>query len=78
MNSKVGYALLLALTLLIVLPAVRTVNATPAQYAAGSPVIVADGSPGPPPVPPLVTPQEPWLVADGSPGPPPVPPLVGS
>ena len=72
MNSKVAYALLLALTLLIVLPVLSTVNATPAQHASGSSVVVADGSPGPPPTPNpwLVPQQEPLLVADGSPGPP--------
>jgi hypothetical protein len=76
MNSKVVYAFLLALTLLIVLPVHSTVNATPAQHASSNSVFVTDGSPGPPPVPPLAIQQEPLLVADGSPGPPPVPPLA--
>ena len=87
MNSKVVYALLLALTLLIVLPVLGTVNATPTGNSAladGTPApppvpnpyllpeLVAEGTPAPPPVPnPL--PAEPELVADGSPGPPPVP-----
>ena len=76
MNSKVVFALLFALALLIVLPVHSTVNATPAQIVSGSSVLVADGSPGPPPIPPLVMPQEPLLVADGSPGPPPIPPAA--
>ncbi|HEX4381024.1 MAG TPA: hypothetical protein VH022_13370 [Candidatus Acidoferrum sp.] len=74
MNSKVVYAVLLALTLLIVLPVFGTVNATSSHHFRAQPTLVADGSPGPPPVPhPNVVPQEPELVADGSPGPPPVP-----
>jgi hypothetical protein len=74
MNLKAVYALLLVLTLLIVLPTLSTVNATPAQHVSGNSVLVADGSPGPPPVPnPWLLPAEPELVADGSPGPPPVP-----
>jgi hypothetical protein len=76
MNWKVAYALLFALALLIVLPVHSTVNATPAQHVSSHSVLVTDGSPGPPPVPPLGSPQEPLLIADGSPGPPPVPPLA--
>jgi hypothetical protein len=72
MNSKVGYASLLTLALLIVLPALSTVNATSAQNIR-SHSLIADGTPAPPPVP------NPWfqhdaaLVADGTPAPPPVP-----
>ena len=69
MNSKVVYALLLMLTLLIVLPVLSTVNATPTQNAGGHSALVADGSPAPPPVPPA-------LLADGSPAPPPIPPML--
>ena len=67
MNSKVVYAALFALTLLIVLPVFGTVNATSTQLA-GYAALVADGSPAPPPVP-----HPDFLVADGSPAPPPVP-----
>jgi hypothetical protein len=71
MNSKVVYAVLLALTLLIVLPLLSTVNATSTHQANGQTVLFADGSPGPPPTPHLN--EQPMLVAAGSPGPPPVP-----
>ena len=67
MNSKVVYAALFALTMLIVLPVFGTVNATSTQFA-GIAALVADGSPAPPPVP-----HPDFLVADGSPAPPPVP-----
>lgn len=66
MNSKVVYAFLLMLTLLIVLPVFSTVNATPPQ-TNGHSAFVADGTPAPPPVP------HPDFVADGTPAPPPVP-----
>jgi hypothetical protein len=56
MNSKAVCAFLLALALLIVLPVLSTVNATPAQHVSGNSVLVADGSPGPPPAP------NPWLL----------------
>jgi len=71
MNSKVVYAVLLALTLLIVLPVLSTVNATSAHQARGQTVLFAAGSPGPPPTPHLN--EQAMLVAAGSPGPPPVP-----
>jgi hypothetical protein len=72
MNSKAVCAFLLALALLIVLPVLSTVNATPVQHVSGNSVLVADGSPGPPPAPnPWLL--EPVMVADGSPGPPPAP-----
>ena len=67
MNSKVVYAALFALTLLIVLPVFGTVNATSTPLA-GNAALVADGSPAPPPVP-----HPDFLIADGSPAPPPVP-----
>ena len=73
MNSKVVYALLLALTLLIVLPVLSGVNATSTLHAGDHPALVAAGSPGPPPVPNPWLQPEPELVAAGSPGPPPVP-----
>ncbi len=70
MNSKVVYAVLFVLALLIVLPVLSTVNATAPRHASGN-TMVADWSPGPPPVP--HPDAEPLLVADGSPGPPPTP-----
>jgi len=84
MNSKVVYASILMLALLIVLPVLSTVNATPTQNAGGHSALVADGSPAPPPVPPALLadgspappPIPPMLVADGSPAPPPVPPVL--
>jgi len=66
MNSKVVYAVLLALTLLIVLPVLSTVNATSAHQARGQTVLFAAGSPGPPPTPHLN--EQAMLVAAGSPG----------
>jgi hypothetical protein len=73
MNSKVVYAALFALTLLIVLPVLTGVNATSPLHADGHSALVAAGSPGPPPVPNPWLQPEPELVAAGSPGPPPVP-----
>lgn len=73
MNPKVVYAVFLALTLLIVLPVLSGVNATSVPQAGGHAVLVADGSPGPPPSPNPWLVSEPDLVADGSPGPPPSP-----
>ena len=67
MNSKVVTAILFTVALLIVLPVLSTVNATP----GGNSALVADGTPAPPPVPnPYLLPE---LVADGTPAPPPVP-----
>jgi hypothetical protein len=67
MNSKVVTAILFTVALLIVLPVLGTVNATPSDNSA----LVADGTPAPPPVPsPYLLPE---LVADGTPAPPPVP-----
>ena len=67
MNSKVVTAILFTVALLIVLPVLGTVNATPGGHSA----LVADGTPAPPPVPnPWLVPE---LVADGTPAPPPVP-----
>jgi hypothetical protein len=71
MNSKVVYAALLTLTLLIVLPVLSTVNATSTHQVNGQTVLFAAGSPGPPPTPHLN--EQSILVAAGSPGPPPVP-----
>lgn len=73
MNSKVIYASILMLALLIVLPVVSTVNATPAQNASGNSAVVADGTPAPPPVPNPWFQSAPELLADGTPAPPPVP-----
>jgi hypothetical protein len=69
MNPKVVTAIFFTVALLMVLPVLGTVNATP----SGNSAFVADGTPAPPPVP------NPWfqpaseLVADGTPAPPPVP-----
>src|SRR5579863_906443 len=84
MNSKVIYASILMLAPLIVLPVLSTVNATPAQNAGGHSAVTADGSPAPPPIPPVLVadgspappPIPPVLVADGSPAPPPIPPVL--
>src|SRR6202451_2064606 len=66
MNSKVVTAILFTVALLIVLPVLGTVNATPTGNSA-----LADGTPAPPPVPnPYLLPE---LVAEGTPAPPPVP-----
>ena len=76
MNSKSVYAVLLALTLLIVLPVLGTVNATSALHSNGNTAIVAEGSPGPPPVPHPNA--DPFLMAEGSPGPPPTPHAIAA
>src|ERR1700744_6216856 len=68
MNSKIIYAALLMLALLIVLPVVSHGNANTAQNISGHSTLTADGSPGPAPVP-----HGNVLVADGTPAPPPVP-----
>jgi hypothetical protein len=73
MNSKVVYALFLGLTLLIVLPVVSTVNASPTQNLSGRSALVADGTPAPPPAPNPWLQPAPELVADGTPAPPPAP-----
>ena len=57
MNSKVVYAVLLTLTLLILLPVLSTVNAAPGLHVSGNSALVASGSPGPP------LPLLPWKVA---------------
>jgi hypothetical protein len=68
------FALFLALTLLILLPVVGSVNISASDYDISASVLVAEGSPGPPPVPSAI--HQPVLVAEGSPGPPPVPSAV--
>jgi hypothetical protein len=68
MNNKIVSATFLTLALLILLPALSTVNAT-AQNAGSHSALVADGTPAPPPVPH----PDALLVADGTPAPPPVP-----
>jgi hypothetical protein len=73
MNSKVVYASLLALALLIVLPVLSTVNATSAQNINAQSALVADGTPAPPPAPNPWFQPTPELVADGTPAPPPAP-----
>ena len=84
MNSKGICKPILMLALLIVLPVLSTVNATPAQNAGGHSALVADGTPAPPPIPPALVadgtpappPIPPTLVADGTPAPPPIPPTL--
>jgi hypothetical protein len=66
MKRNTFLALLLALTLLMLLPVVGSVNVSSSDYNP-----IASGSPGPPPMPNVV--NEPVLVASGSPGPAPVP-----
>lgn len=52
MNKNASYAfILLALTLLIVLPVIDSVNATPNDNAGSNSMLFASGSPLPPPVP---------------------------
>jgi hypothetical protein len=77
MNRKELRVALLALAALIVAPVGAIVNFNRHLNVAegspipppGPPVMIAEGSPIPPPVPPV-------LVAEGSPIPPPVPPLA--
>ena len=74
MNRKSLNALILALTLVIVLPAITGVNAVADSHNISQQSLLASGSPGPPPIPPGIL--EPVLVASGSPGPPPIPPTI--
>jgi hypothetical protein len=75
MNKNAFYAfVLLALTLLIVLPGIGAVNATENSTTGLHPVLLASGQPMPPPVPPIA--NESLLVASGQPMPPPVPPVI--
>ena len=73
MNSKVIYAFVLTLALLIVLPVLNTANAIASQNARGQSALVADGTPAPPPAPNPWLQPAPELVADGTPAPPPAP-----
>jgi hypothetical protein len=68
-----GFAILAAVAIL--LPVSRSVNHL-RTYSIGNNAVVllADGNPLPPPVPPSLTDSE--LVADGNPLPPPVPPSL--
>jgi hypothetical protein len=75
MNRNASYALILALTLLIVLPVVDSVNATVNHDTGSNSMLLASGSPAPPPTPPVLS--QSTLVASGSPAPPPTPPLFG-
>jgi hypothetical protein len=75
MNKNAFYAfVLMALTLLIVLPGIGSVNATENNTTGLHPVLLASGQPMPPPVPPVA--DESLLVASGQPMPPPVPPVI--
>jgi hypothetical protein len=74
-NKTASYAFaLLALTLLIVLPVVDSVNTAGDRNTSMNSVLFASGSPMPPPVPTAVSGST--LVASGSPMPPPVPTAV--
>ena len=75
MNRIASYAfVLLALTPLIVLPGIGSVNAAANSTTGLHPVLLASGQPMPAPVPPAA--NESILVASGQPMPPPVPPLI--
>jgi hypothetical protein len=72
-NKKASYAfVLLALTLLIVLPVINCVNIGPSGSSPNH-ALFTSGSPMPPPTPPVL--YQSTLVASGSPMPPPTPPL---
>jgi hypothetical protein len=74
-NKKASYAfVLLALTLLIVLPVVNCVNIGPSSSSGPNHELFASGSPMPPPTPPVL--YQSTLVASGSPMPPPTPPVL--
>jgi len=77
MNRNASYALILALTLLMLLPVIGSVNAAAVNHNTGSnSMLLASGSPAPPPTPPLL--NQLTLIASGSPAPPPTPPLKSS
>ena len=77
MNKNVTNAfVLLALSLLIVLPVIDSVNVTSNGNADSNPVLFATGSPMPAPTPPVL--DQSTLIATGSPMPAPTPPVMQS
>jgi hypothetical protein len=75
MDKNASYAfVLLALTLLIVLPGIGSVNAAANSTTGLHPVLLASGQPMPPPVPPAVS--DSTLMVSGQPMPAPVPPAA--
>jgi hypothetical protein len=74
-NKNVTNAfVLLALSLLIVLPVIDSVNVTSNGNADSNPVLFATGSPMPAPTPPVL--DQSTLIATGSPLPTPTPPVL--
>jgi hypothetical protein len=72
-HKNVSYAfVVLAVTMLIVLPVVNSVNITAHGNLGVDSALMASGSPAPAPVPPAA--NDSALVASGSPAPAPVPP----
>jgi hypothetical protein len=71
-KTLVWFASFSVFACLIVLPVIRSVNASAGNYAQPAPPLIADGDPLPNPVPPLE--KAGILVADGDPMPNPVPP----
>jgi hypothetical protein len=72
MNKNLTYAfVLLALSLLIVLPVIDSVNIAANSNTGSNAVLLATGSPMPPPTPDVL--NQLTLVATGSPMPPPTP-----
>ncbi len=76
MKENVFLALLSALTLLILLPVIGSVNISASDFGTSGSILVAEGSPLPPPVPSAI--HQPVLVAEGSPLPPPVPSAIAA
>ena len=75
MNKNFTYAfVLLALSLLIVLPVIDFVNVTANGNTGSNSVLFATGSPMQPPTPDVL--NQPTLVATGSPMPPPTPDVL--
>ncbi len=76
--KKTGLVLAICtLALLIVLPAISSVNDTTSNLTLRDRALRADGDPMPPPIPPKPTFSEMnTLVADGDPMPPPIPPKL--
>ena len=75
MNKNVTNAFVsLALSLLIVLPVVDSVNVTSNDNADSNSVLFATGSPMPAPTPPVL--DQSTLIATGSPMPAPTPPVL--
>ena len=73
MKRDAFLVLLLAMSLLMLLPVTGSVNITPSDHPTATSVLMASGSPGPAPVPSGIGSTQPKLIASGSPGPAPVP-----